>query len=181
MTAGPMPVADPSSSPDGGAPRPGCGASPSTSGTAVFHVERLPLGGWRLESSADRRRAVGVARLARAIGGGPACPPAAAQPIQSSPGVNPPEGVPGSARRVLGWPLLALLWLYRRLVSPVLPPACRYYPSCSQYAAEAVTLHGPIRGAWLSARRLLRCHPWAPGGPDPVPPRQRPDPGRVPR
>ncbi|MFL5312254.1 MAG: membrane protein insertion efficiency factor YidD [Myxococcales bacterium] len=84
-------------------------------------------------------------------------------------------------RAVLGWPLLALLWLYRKVVSPVLPPACRYYPSCSQYAVEAVTVHGPIRGGWLSARRLLRCHPWAPGGPDPVPPRQRPDRGRVPR
>jgi putative membrane protein insertion efficiency factor len=73
--------------------------------------------------------------------------------------------------RLLSLPLLALLWIYRRLISPALPPACRYYPSCSQYAQEAVRLHGPLRGPWLAARRLLRCHPWAPGGLDPVPPR----------
>ena len=72
---------------------------------------------------------------------------------------------------VAAWPLLALLWIYRSFVSPALPPACRYHPSCSRYAAEAIALHGPVRGAWLAARRLLRCHPWAPGGPDPVPPR----------
>jgi putative membrane protein insertion efficiency factor len=75
-------------------------------------------------------------------------------------------------RLVLSLPLLALLFVYRRLISPALPPACRYYPSCSQYAEEAVRLHGPLRGTWLAARRLLRCHPWAPGGPDPVPPRR---------
>jgi putative membrane protein insertion efficiency factor len=73
--------------------------------------------------------------------------------------------------RVLSLPLLALLWLYRKLISPVLPPACRYYPSCSQYAQEAVRVHGPIAGPWLALRRLLRCHPWAAGGPDFVPPR----------
>jgi putative membrane protein insertion efficiency factor len=69
----------------------------------------------------------------------------------------------------LSLPLLALLWLYRRLVSPVLPPACRYYPSCSQYAEEAVRLRGPFVGPALALWRLLRCHPWAAGGPDPVP------------
>jgi putative membrane protein insertion efficiency factor len=73
---------------------------------------------------------------------------------------------------LVAWPLLALLWIYRSFVSPALPPACRYHPSCSRYAAEAIAVHGPVRGAWLAARRLLRCHPWAPGGPDPVPPRR---------
>ncbi len=73
--------------------------------------------------------------------------------------------------RVASWPLLALLWIYRRFISPALPPACRYYPSCSHYAEEAVRIHGPITGPILALRRLLRCHPWAAGGPDPVPPR----------
>jgi putative membrane protein insertion efficiency factor len=73
--------------------------------------------------------------------------------------------------RVLSAPLLALLWLYRRLISPALPPACRYYPSCSQYAQDAVRIHGPVFGPWLALKRLLRCHPWSAGGPDPVPPR----------
>jgi len=73
--------------------------------------------------------------------------------------------------RILSLPLLAALWLYRQLISPVLPQACRYYPSCSQYAQEAVRVHGPLAGAWLALKRLLRCHPWAPGGPDFVPPR----------
>jgi putative membrane protein insertion efficiency factor len=69
----------------------------------------------------------------------------------------------------LSLPLLALLWIYRRFVSPVLPAACRYYPSCSHYAVDAVRLRGPFVGPWLALRRLLRCHPWSPGGHDPVP------------
>jgi putative membrane protein insertion efficiency factor len=72
-------------------------------------------------------------------------------------------------RFVLSLPLLALLWGYRRFVSPVLPPACRYYPSCSQYAEEAVRARGPLSGSALALWRLLRCHPWAAGGFDPVP------------
>lgn len=67
--------------------------------------------------------------------------------------------------------LWGAVWIYRTFVSPVLPAACRYHPSCSQYAAEALLAHGALRGSWLAARRLLRCHPWAVGGPDEVPPR----------
>ncbi|HTO98821.1 MAG TPA: membrane protein insertion efficiency factor YidD [Myxococcales bacterium] len=74
---------------------------------------------------------------------------------------------------MLSLPLLALIAAYRYLISPVLPQACRYHPSCSQYALEAVRLHGPLLGPWLALKRLLRCHPWAPGGPDPVPERKR--------
>lgn len=64
-----------------------------------------------------------------------------------------------------------LIRLYQWVISPVLPPSCRYAPSCSQYAAEAVMRHGALRGGWLAVRRLLRCHPWGGAGFDPVPDR----------
>ena len=65
--------------------------------------------------------------------------------------------------------LAALIRGYQRFVSPALPPSCRFHPSCSQYALEAVTRHGALKGGWLAARRLARCHPFHPGGFDPVP------------
>ncbi|MFH1090060.1 MAG: membrane protein insertion efficiency factor YidD [Pseudomonadota bacterium] len=65
--------------------------------------------------------------------------------------------------------LLLPLRMYQFLISPLLPPACRFYPSCSQYAAEALVKHGPIRGLWLGVKRIMRCHPFHPGGYDPVP------------
>ena len=68
------------------------------------------------------------------------------------------------------WALIGLLRLYRVAISPLYGQVCRYHPTCSAYALEAVTLHGSIRGTWLAARRVLRCHPWASGGYDPVPP-----------
>jgi uncharacterized protein len=72
------------------------------------------------------------------------------------------------------WLLILLLNGYRRFVSPLLAPRCRFYPSCSAYALEAVQLHGALRGSWLAARRLSRCHPFHAGGLDPVPaPRQK--------
>lgn len=67
--------------------------------------------------------------------------------------------------------LILLVRVYQRLVSPLLPPSCRFHPSCSAYAAGALERHGALRGGWLAARRLLRCHPWHPGGFDPVPDR----------
>jgi uncharacterized protein len=70
----------------------------------------------------------------------------------------------------LSRPLILLIRGYQRWISPMLPPVCRFYPSCSQYAVEAITAHGPLRGVGLAVRRLLRCHPWHPGGLDPVPP-----------
>jgi len=63
-----------------------------------------------------------------------------------------------------------LIRLYQWTLSPLLGQNCRFYPSCSHYALEAVTRFGVLRGGWLSARRLSRCHPWHPGGVDPVPP-----------
>ena len=65
--------------------------------------------------------------------------------------------------------LRALVRVYQWVVSPLLPPSCRFYPSCSAYAATALERHGALRGSWLAARRLARCHPWHPGGVDPVP------------
>ncbi len=79
--------------------------------------------------------------------------------------------------------LIGLLRVYRAVISPLYGQVCRYYPSCSAYALEAVTLHGSVRGSWLSLRRLARCHPWAAGGVDHVPghlDRQSEDPSTCP-
>ncbi len=65
--------------------------------------------------------------------------------------------------------LIGLLKAWRLLISPLYGNVCRYYPSCSAYALRAVSVHGAVKGSWLTVRRLLRCHPWASGGYDPVP------------
>jgi hypothetical protein len=65
--------------------------------------------------------------------------------------------------------LLRVIGFYSRAVSPALPPRCRFYPTCSAYAAEAIARHGAARGSWLALRRLVKCAPWHPGGVDLVP------------
>jgi putative membrane protein insertion efficiency factor len=65
--------------------------------------------------------------------------------------------------------LILLLLAYRKVVSPLYGQVCRFFPSCSAYALEAVTVHGAVKGSWLAARRLARCHPWNAGGVDHVP------------
>lgn len=65
--------------------------------------------------------------------------------------------------------LIAAVRAYQRWISPALPPSCRFTPTCSQYAVEALTRHGALKGSWLALRRLGRCHPFHPGGHDPVP------------
>ena len=66
--------------------------------------------------------------------------------------------------------LLVLISAYRVLLSPLLGASCRFYPTCSTYAIEAIETHGAARGTWLAVKRILRCHPWHAGGFDPVPP-----------
>ena len=71
--------------------------------------------------------------------------------------------------------LQVLIRVYQLLLSPILPPSCRFLPSCSDYAAEAIRRHGLIAGLGLAARRIARCHPWGSGGYDPVPQSRCPD------
>jgi putative membrane protein insertion efficiency factor len=78
-----------------------------------------------------------------------------------------------AVRRAVVWLLVLPIRAYQLLISPLLGPRCRFYPSCSAYAVQALQTHGPLRGTLLAGRRLLRCHPWNPGGIDPVPPRTR--------
>lgn len=76
------------------------------------------------------------------------------------------EHRPTAFARVLMLPIRG----YQRFISPLFPPVCRFYPSCSAYAMEALRVHGALRGLWLAIRRIARCHPFHPGGVDPVPP-----------
>ena len=76
---------------------------------------------------------------------------------------------PRLASAIVSFALRGLIRAYQLLLSPVLPPSCRYLPSCSDYAAEAIVRHGVVRGLWLALCRLGRCHPWGGSGYDPVP------------
>jgi uncharacterized protein len=103
---------------------------------------------------------------------------------------RPSVATPGPALRRLGavvWnlprnTLILLLMAYRKVISPLYGQVCRFFPSCSAYALEAITVHGAVKGSWLAARRLLRCHPWNAGGVDHVPAGHREWPaGRTPK
>jgi uncharacterized protein len=90
-------------------------------------------------------------------------------PTSSQPTVPRPTMIPKPTTmlaRIVSLPIVA----YRRWISPGLPPVCRFYPSCSEYALTAIATHGALRGLGLAIWRLLRCHPFHPGGIDPVPP-----------
>lgn len=77
--------------------------------------------------------------------------------------------LPGVCKRLLAWPLIGLVRFYQLCISPLTPPSCRFVPTCSQYALEALRKYGPLKGGWLTLRRLARCHPWGGSGYDPVP------------
>ena len=72
-------------------------------------------------------------------------------------------------RRIAIAPLVGLVRFYQVCISPLKPPSCRFTPTCSEYALEALRKHGPFTGSWLALRRILRCHPWGGSGYDPVP------------
>jgi putative membrane protein insertion efficiency factor len=71
--------------------------------------------------------------------------------------------------KALGWLLLLPIRFYQLCISPLLGPSCRFNPTCSEYARQAILKHGPFKGLYLAIRRLLRCHPWGGSGYDPVP------------
>ena len=74
-----------------------------------------------------------------------------------------------SLGKAVAWLLIQPIRFYRCFISPLTPPSCRFTPTCSQYAIEALQKHGPLRGTYLAIRRILRCHPWGGSGYDPVP------------
>lgn len=72
-------------------------------------------------------------------------------------------------KRLIVTILIIPVRFYQLVISPMLPPSCRYVPTCSQYTIEALRKHGPVKGLWLAVKRILRCHPWGGSGYDPVP------------
>ncbi len=82
---------------------------------------------------------------------------------------TPCDGWLQGVARAGRWTATAMIRVYQLFISPLFPASCRYTPTCSAYAVEAIERHGVIRGSWLAARRIARCHPFRPGGHDPVP------------
>lgn len=78
------------------------------------------------------------------------------------------NGLWGGVSKALTFVLVAIIRVYQRLVSPLFPSVCRFHPTCSQYACEAILTHGPLRGLWLALKRIARCHPFGGSGYDPV-------------
>ena len=74
-----------------------------------------------------------------------------------------------TVKEILSLPLILLVRFYQKLISPYKPSCCRFTPTCSQYALEALRKYGPLKGSWLAFKRIIRCHPWGGSGYDPVP------------
>ncbi len=72
----------------------------------------------------------------------------------------------------LSWLLLGPVYFYKYAISPLTPASCRHIPTCSEYAVQAIKIHGPFKGFWLATKRISRCHPWGTHGYDPVPPKE---------
>ncbi len=72
-------------------------------------------------------------------------------------------------KKILAFPFLLVIYIYKYAISPLTPASCRHYPSCSTYSIQAMQRHGPLKGGWMSVKRIASCHPWGPGGIDPVP------------
>lgn len=72
-------------------------------------------------------------------------------------------------KKVIAFPLILFIYVYRYAISPLTPASCRHYPTCSAYSMQALKMHGPLRGSWLAVKRIAACHPWGSGGIDPVP------------
>ena len=74
--------------------------------------------------------------------------------------------------KFIGWVLLVPVYFYKYAISPLTPASCRHYPTCSEYAVQAIKIHGPFKGFWLTTKRIARCHPWGTSCYDPVPPKK---------
>jgi len=72
-------------------------------------------------------------------------------------------------KKILAFPFMLVIYIYKYAISPLTPASCRHYPSCSTYSIQALKMHGPLRGGWLGVKRIASCHPWGAGGIDPVP------------
>lgn len=81
------------------------------------------------------------------------------------------QGVVKWILKVLGWILLVPVYIYKYAISPLTSASCRHHPTCSEYAVQALKIHGPFKGFWLATRRISKCHPWGTDGYDPVPPK----------
>ena len=82
--------------------------------------------------------------------------------------------------KFIGWILLVPVYFYKYAISPLTPASCRHYPTCSEYALQAIKIHGPFKGVWLASKRIARCHPWGTSGYDPVPPKKEKVAGKEP-